>query len=83
VGLGLGDMSDVTLRGLRVIKGSKRVYLDMYTSILGVPTEQLEAEFGCKIIIADREMVESSSEEILEGANEYDVSFLVVGDPFG
>ncbi|OMH84828.1 Diphthine synthase [Zancudomyces culisetae] len=28
-------------------------------------------------------MVEQSSEEILEGADQYDVAFLVVGDPYG
>jgi len=28
-------------------------------------------------------MVESSSDEILAGANDDDVAFLVVGDPFG
>ena len=28
-------------------------------------------------------MVESSSDEILEGADKVDVAFLVVGDPFG
>jgi diphthine synthase len=35
------------------------------------------------VILADREMVESSSDAILEGANTADVAFLVVGDPFG
>ncbi len=35
------------------------------------------------MILADREMVESSSDAILEGANTADVAFLVVGDPFG
>jgi diphthine synthase len=28
-------------------------------------------------------MVESASDDILNGANEIDVAFLVVGDPFG
>ena len=35
------------------------------------------------MIIADREMVESGSDDILQGAAEVDVAFLVVGDPFG
>ena len=35
------------------------------------------------MIIADRELVESGSDDILEGAQEKDVAFLVVGDPFG
>ena len=28
-------------------------------------------------------MVESASDEILEGASDTDIAFLVVGDPFG
>jgi diphthine synthase len=35
------------------------------------------------VIIADREMVESASDDILHGADASDVAFLVVGDPFG
>ena len=34
-------------------------------------------------MLADREMVESSSDEILAGADKLNVAFLVVGDPFG
>ena len=35
------------------------------------------------MIIADRETVESGSDDILENAQEKDIAFLVVGDPFG
>jgi len=35
------------------------------------------------VIIADRETVESGSDDILENAQEKDIAFLVVGDPFG
>lgn len=42
-----------------------------------------EEYYGKSITIADREMVESQSDEILAGARDQDVSFLVVGDPFG
>lgn len=35
------------------------------------------------MIEADRELVESGSDEILAGADKTDVAFLVVGDPFG
>lgn len=42
-----------------------------------------EEYYGKSIIVADREMVESQSDDILAGAKDEDVSFLVVGDPFG
>lgn len=34
------------------------------------------------MIIADRELVETGSDQILDGAQEKDIAFLVVGDPF-
>lgn len=42
-----------------------------------------EAFYGKEIIVADRDMVETESDAILENADKVDVSFLVVGDPFG
>ncbi|BGP21612.1 diphthine synthase [Rhodotorula toruloides] len=83
VGLGLHDEKDVTVRGMEAIKGSERVYLEAYTSILGVGKERLEAFYGKEVIIADRDMVEMDSDEILRDADKVDVAFLVVGDPFG
>jgi diphthamide biosynthesis methyltransferase len=41
VGLGLGDEQDVTLRGLNAIKKSKKVFLENYTSVLGVELDKL------------------------------------------
>lgn len=42
-----------------------------------------ESCYGRPIILADRELVELDSDEILRDADKEDVSFLVVGDPFG
>lgn len=41
VGLGLADESDITVRGLEVVKKAARVYLEAYTSILLVDKETL------------------------------------------
>ncbi|KAI9786279.1 MAG: diphthine synthase [Peltula sp. TS41687] len=83
VGLGLADETDITVKGLEVVKKASRVYLEAYTSILLVEKEKLETFYGRSVILADREMVESSSDSILAGAEHVDVAFLVVGDPFG
>ncbi|KAL6860224.1 diphthine synthase [Amphichorda felina] len=83
VGLGLSDETDITVKGLEVAKTASRVYLEAYTSILLVNQSVLEAYYGRSITIADREMVESNSDEILRNAQNEDVAFLVVGDPFG
>ncbi|THZ20267.1 diphthine synthase [Aureobasidium pullulans] len=82
IGLGLADEKDVSVKGLEIIKRAERVYLEAYTAVLLVEKEVLEAYYGREVIIADREMVESSSDEILEGADKVDIAFLVVGDPF-
>lgn len=34
VGLGLSDETDITVRGLEIVKKASRVYLEAYTSIL-------------------------------------------------
>lgn len=41
VGLGLADETDITVRGLEVVKKAERVYLEAYTSILLVDKAKL------------------------------------------
>lgn len=41
VGLGLSDETDITVKGLEVVKKASRVYLEAYTSILLVDQEKL------------------------------------------
>lgn len=82
IGLGLADERDITVKGLDAVRRCSKVYLESYTSILGVDKRKLEEFYECDVIIADREMVESSAEVILDDAIEGDVAFLVVGDPF-
>ncbi len=42
-----------------------------------------EEFYGKPVIVADREMIERESDEILKSAVDEDVSLLVVGDPLG
>jgi diphthine synthase len=83
IGLGLFDEQDITLRGLKAVQKCERVYLEAYTSILLCDKAKLEALYGKDVVVADREMVESQADIILENADKVDVAFLVVGDPFG
>lgn len=46
VGLGLSDETDITVKGLDVVKKASRVYLEAYTSILLVNQETLVRSFG-------------------------------------
>ncbi|KAK5963859.1 diphthine synthase PWA37_004194 [Arxiozyma heterogenica] len=84
IGLGLSYKEDITVRGLEAVKKCERIYLEHYTSILmAAEKEELEEFYGKPVILADRELVESGSDEILLDADKKDVAFLVVGDPFG
>ncbi|XP_029002008.1 diphthine methyl ester synthase isoform X3 [Betta splendens] len=83
IGLGLGDATDITVKGLQAVKKCSRVYLEAYTSILTVGKEVLEEFYGKQLILADRDLVEQGADEILKDAEVTDVAFLVVGDPFG
>ena len=82
IGLGLSNEKDITIKGLEYIKESEYVYMEYYTSILGVDKNTLENFYGKEIILADREMIENDfDKEILEKAKNKKVSLLVVGDP--
>ena len=63
IGLGLGDEKDITVRGLEVVKKCKRVYLEYYTSVLGIDNAKLSAFYGVPVVLADRNMVESEAEQ--------------------
>lgn len=41
IGLGLSDETDITVKGLTIVKQASRVYLEAYTSILLVDKEIL------------------------------------------
>ncbi|KCV69440.1 diphthine synthase [Fonticula alba] len=84
IGLGLSDAKDITVRGLETVRKCTKVFLEAYTSILLCPKEELEEFYGVPVLLADRELVEQGSDEILDAAAAgEEVAFLVVGDPFG
>ncbi|WKX97261.1 hypothetical protein Q1695_013150 [Nippostrongylus brasiliensis] len=85
IGLGLGDVEDITVKGLKIVRKCKRVHLEAYTSILcyGLDKTKLEEFYGREVIEADRTVVEQNADEILDGADVDDIAMLVVGDPFG
>ncbi|MBI4016742.1 MAG: diphthine synthase [Candidatus Aenigmarchaeota archaeon] len=80
IGLGLADETDITVKGLELIKKSDVVYFENYTSILQCSVKKLEDTFGRKIIPARREVIENS-QKILDEAKQKNVAILVIGDP--
>ena len=66
--------------------GSKRKTCEFAKNLsFWVPTFSVRKEefYGKELILADRDMVETESDEILRDADKEDVALLVVGDPFG
>lgn len=41
IGLGLGDATDISIKGFEIVKNASKVYLEAYTSILTVGKEAL------------------------------------------
>ena len=80
IGLGLNNEKDITVNGLEAVKKSDLVYLENYTSVLNCTKEQLEKFYNKKIILANRKLVESDGNEILENAKTKNAAFLVAGD---
>jgi len=85
IGLGLGDVKDITVKGLEIVRKCERVYLEAYTSVLTYGGKAALEEFYGRydLVEADRDLVESGADTILQNADSVDVAFLVVGDPFG
>ena len=81
IGLGLGDEKDITVRGLECIKKCNKLFLEYYTSILGIDNNKLTQFYGVKVELADRNMVESEAEQIYLPARTENIGLLVVGDP--
>ena len=83
IGIGLNDEKDISIKGLEIVKKADSVYLENYTSKLNCSLNFLEKLYGKKIILADRNLVESEAEKtILANAKTKEVAFLIVGDVF-
>lgn len=84
IGLGLGDEKDISVRGLDIVRAASAVFLEAYTSLLGVSVSALQTLYGRTVTVADREFVEERADEMLDATSgDGGAAFLVVGDPFG
>ncbi len=83
VGLGLGDERDISVKGLELVRRADLVFLESYTSRLGVSPDALAAFYGRPVQRADRALVEQGADALLGPARDKDVVLLVIGDPFG
>ena len=54
IGLGLGDEKDITVNGLEAVRKCAKVFLEAYTSVLGVNRARLERFYGRPVTSAIR-----------------------------
>lgn len=79
IGIGLSDEKDITVKGLEAVKSSEFIYIENYTSALQIDFDKLTEFYGKKVIPANRDLVENTT-EIIDNAKEDNVSFCVIGD---
>ena len=82
IGLGLGDVKDITIRGLEIVQNCHEIYLENYTSLLQSSIRELENLYKKKIFLADRNLVENKFSEIIQRAKDLDIALLIIGDVF-
>jgi diphthine synthase len=82
VGLGLYDMTDISIKGRGYIERADAVFLECYTSrLMGSTIGELEAFYHKPVYPLTREDVEQHPDDILRKAQEGNVVFLCAGDP--
>ena len=80
IGIGLYDEKDISVKGLEAIRRADRVYAEFYTSaLMGTTIREMEALYGRKITVLDREDVEQRPEWLQYALTE-NVIFLTGGD---
>lgn len=82
IGIGLSTEKDISVKGLETVKKCSKIYLENYTSLLQCSVDDLERFYGKKIIVANRDVAEQGANHIVEEAQNEDIAFLVIGDPF-
>lgn len=82
VGLGLYDLDDISVKGLKAIQNADFLFLDSYTSVLaGTTPASMRDRYGKEVHILQREDVEQDPEPILKAAEKGNAVFLTGGDP--
>lgn len=81
IGLGLFDETDISLKGLSIIRAADAVFLETYTSrLMGADIPALEALYGKPLRLLSREDVEQHPDPILDAAETGSAVFLTAGD---
>ncbi|MBN2330718.1 MAG: diphthine synthase [Candidatus Aenigmarchaeota archaeon] len=81
IGLGIGDESDISQRGLDACRKADEVCAELYTARWQGDLRKLGKAIGKGIKVLERQDLEDRSEKFVKGAKGKDVALLVPGDP--
>jgi diphthine synthase len=81
IGLGIGDESGISMRGVEACRKSDEVYAELYTAEWRGDLAKLGRSIGKRIMVLDRHDLEDDSEKFVKRAKDKDISLLVPGDP--
>jgi len=81
IGLGIGDESDISLKGLEACRKADEVYCELYTAKWQGSLRNLGKMINKEIIILERKNIEEESREFVKKAKNRDIALLVPGDP--
>ncbi|KAK6089660.1 hypothetical protein P3W45_001302 [Vairimorpha bombi] len=80
IGTGLHSYKDMSLRSIEICKEADKIYFENYTSIQQEPIDQLANYLDKKIIVCNRDAVESE-DFFFDEAKDLNVCILVAGSP--
>jgi len=81
IGLGLYDETDISLKGLSLIRSADAIFLETYTSrLMGTDIDRMEALYEKPIRLLSRDDVELNPDPILDAAESGAAVFLTAGD---
>jgi diphthine synthase len=84
IGIGLANEKDISVAALEAVRSCDEVYLEYYTSILGISPQKLSEFYGINVRLASRDVVEREAEKkLILPAKEKNIALLIVGDVFG
>lgn len=81
IGLGIGDESDISQRGLEACGKSEEIYAELYTAMWQGDLKKLGKKIGKSIKVLERHDLEDESEKFVKKAKDKDIALLVPGDP--
>ncbi len=81
VGMGLWDVSDISVKGINAVREADEVYVEFYTSKIASTLDEITAFLEVDVKVLERSDLEENSRKLVERGRDRKVVVLVPGDP--